>query len=195
MPNKKLKYNTQEYLQGISQNDPVIIESIFDKFEPRVVKFVRRNNGTRKDGQDLFIQAMEVIFLKTKEKGFELTCSFYTFMFSIVRNHWLRELKKRKKRNEVTIENKEVLNVRETQIPDVEGTERALLYREKFAQLGKDCRKVLDLFLLEGKSMRQIAVIMGYKSEGFARQKKHRCKARLIKLIKADARFKELRNG
>jgi RNA polymerase sigma factor (sigma-70 family) len=195
MVNKKQKYNKGEYLQGIRHNDPVIIECIFDEYEPRIIHFIRNNNGDRKDAEDVFIHALEVIFIKCKDKEFKLTCSFYTFLYSIVRNQWLRELKKRKKRNEVTIENEEVLNIREAQVPDVEGTERELLYREKFAQLGKDCRKILDMFLNDGKRMGEIAKIMGYKSEGFARQKKHRCKTKLIKLIKSDARFKELKNG
>ena len=40
--------------------------------------------------------------------------------------------------------------------------------------------------------MREIAQVMGYKSEGYARKRKHQCVRQLKELIQLDARYEEL---
>ena len=59
--------------------------------------------------------------------------------------------------------------------------------------MGEDCQKLLELFF-QKKSMDDIAVEMGYASEGYARRRKSQCKDRLVELVKNDAVFRELQN-
>lgn len=193
MSKEKNKYlDEEEYLEGIRCNDYKVIEDIIDTFEPRVIQYVIQNSGSKEDGEDVFMKALQIVFAKSQEGSLVLTSAFYTFLLGIVKYQWLNELRKRKRKKEVTFDKNELLiNKEEVQV-DYGEIEREILYREKFATLGTDCQKVLDMSLNEDKSMDQIADVMGYKSSGFARQKKHRCKEQLIKFIKSDPRFKEL---
>ncbi len=69
--------------------------------------------------------------------------------------------------------------------------QRHLLYRA-FARLGEDCRKVLLMFF-DGKTMAEIAEMMGLSGENNAVQRKHRCKEQLVALVKSYPEYRELR--
>jgi len=73
--------------------------------------------------------------------------------------------------------------------PDV--LEKLVLVGDQLAQLGGDCRKVLNLFFA-GESMENIAQALGYASAGYAKKRKFQCKKQLIGLIREDRRYEEL---
>jgi DNA-directed RNA polymerase specialized sigma24 family protein len=60
-----------------------------------------------------------------------------------------------------------------------------------FQKLTADCQKVIRLFF-EGKSIREITEIMNYSSEQHTKNRRLRCKERLINIIMKDPRFNEL---
>ena len=74
----------------------------------------------------------------------------------------------------------------------MEKTERYQLFRDKFQDLGADCRQIMTLFF-EKRAMSDISKIMGHGSEGYTRKRKHQCQHQLIELIKGDPRFDELK--
>ena len=132
-----------------------------------------------------------VIYQKAKfQEGFELKSAFYSLLYGICRNLWLKQLRK-KDRQQVTIKEEMVFSDDQDIEADILQNAKASLYREKFALLGEDCQKVLNMNL-EEKSMREIAEEMGYASPEYARKKKFTCKERLINMIRSDTTFKEL---
>ena len=52
-------------------------------------------------------------------------------------------------------------------------------------------QKLLQLFF-EKVSLKEIAKVMGYKSEKYAKKRKFKCKELLISRIKQDAEFKKI---
>jgi len=56
-------------------------------------------------------------------------------------------------------------------------------------ELPGDARKVLEMFYFNGSSMKDIAVEMGYGSEGYARKRKYQCMNKLKQLIRNDTRY------
>ena len=60
-----------------------------------------------------------------------------------------------------------------------------------FALLGEDCQKVLTLFG-EDSTFEEIARIMGFRNEAYARRKKYLCKEALIEIIKTDPEYQDL---
>lgn len=179
-------------LQGLKNRDDSILRKMYDLYFPSIRSFVINNNGLVEDAQDVFHDALIVVYRKAKDDSFELTSSLFTFLFSICKNLWLKKLKRNSRQSGVTIEGLKVLTLDASVLDVLEQSERFALYREKLMILGTDCQKLLQLFF-DKKSMKEIALIMGFASEGYARKRKFKCKERLTELIRADKRFKELK--
>jgi RNA polymerase sigma factor (sigma-70 family) len=187
------KLSNEEYLVGIYQHDTKILESIFKDLLPGIERHVLANKGTKEAAQDIFMDALEVIYRKVDSGRLELTCAFYSYLFAICKNLWFKKLRRKKYQSGVTTDDWQVLNLGVYPEQELEQTERYSLYREKFASLGEDCRKILQWFLVDGKSMKEIASLMGFKSDKYARKRKFQCKQKLTEMIKKDDRFDELK--
>lgn len=188
------KYSNEDYLIGIRQHDSYILESIFSDYLPGIEYHITSNSGTKEAAKDIFMDALEAIYRKVKAGDFELSCAFYSYLFEVCKRMWLKKLRQKKHQSGVTTDDWQVLTLGEFPEEVLEQTERFRLYREKFAQLGEDCRKILHWFLIENKGMGEIASLMGFKSEGYARKRKFQCKEKLTELIRNDDRFEELKN-
>ena len=192
MPQKEIENKGLRYLLGLKKQREEVLREIYDNYFPGIKNHVINNSGSDEDAEDVFHDALIVIYRKVKNDSLELTSSFHTFLFAICKNLWLKKLKRKKRKSGVTIEDAEVLTILNDSEQEIETTERFALYREKFQLLGEDCQKLLLLYF-ERKNMEEIAEAMGFGSEGYARKRKFQCKDKLTKLIKADERFNELK--
>ena len=180
------------YLQGLKNQTVEVLQEIYDNYFPSIKAHVSNNSGNVADAEDIFHDALIVVYRKVKENMLELSSSFHTYLFAISKNLWLKRLNRKKRQSGVTIEDAEVLKLENNAEQEIEITERFALYREMFQLLGEDCQKLLQLFF-EKKNMEEIAKAMGFGSEGYARKRKFQCKDKLTKLIKSDSRFNELK--
>ena len=73
----------------------------------------------------------------------------------------------------------------------VEKNEKYGLYQKHFNTLSTDCQKLLQLFF-EKVPLKEIAGLMGYKSEKYAKKRKFKCKELLVNRIKQDTEFKKI---
>ena len=179
----------QAFLDGISNNDFAVLDKIYTLYLPKISTMILKNHGTKVEAKDIFQEAILVIFKKIKEPEFQLTTSFYNYLYSVSKFIWLRQLKK-KHRSEVTLEGDEGYEFEASIESQIIEREKKQLFKRKFAQLGEDCRKVLQLFF-DGTSLREIAQSLGY-TDDYAKRKKYKCKEQLVKLIKADSLYGEL---
>ena len=185
------KYNVEEIQDGIRQNDVEILQFVYKSFYPYVRSFITSNSGNEDDAQDVFQEAIVIIFRKLKNEQLKISCTFKTYLYSVCRLLWLKQLEKRKTKNEVSIDKEDYIEIADDTQVVSEQTERYRLYQDYFATLSEDCKKVLELSL-QKVSLKRIAEIMGYKSDKYAKKRKYQCKERLIKNIKSDPKFKEL---
>lgn len=185
------EYKVEEIIEGIRQNDVVKLEYVYKTFYPQIKFFITSNSGSEDDAQDIFQEAIVVIFRKLTQEQLQISCTFKTYLYSVCRLLWLKQLEKRKIKNEVSIERNDYIELSDNTEDLGEKNERFKLYQEYFKQLTEDCRKVLEMSL-EKVPYKQIAVIMGYKSDKYAKKRKYQCKEKLIKHIKGDPKFKEL---
>lgn len=180
------------YIQGIVQQQGKLIREIYDQFLPRVQHFILKNSGNEEDAQDVFQEAIMIIYTNAQKKDFALTASFYTYLHAICRNIWLRHLKEKRKLSVTFSANWEYFTEAEFENTLME-EEQFSLYWKKFRALGQDCQKLLDLFF-QGESMQDIMREMGYGSEGYARKRKFQCKERLLEMITTDPEFSSSKN-
>lgn len=181
------KYTDQEYLDGIKKGDSKILKAFYKSFFPRIRHYVENNNGKEADAEDLFQEATVVLFRKLSAGGFTLTSGLFTFIYAVCQRLWLNRLKKNNRENsEIPTDD----TLKADDIVIVEQTEQYSLYRQKFQELGEDCQQILTLFF-EKVKMVDIAQKMDL-SPAYTKKRKHHCKEKLVKLIKADSSYIEL---
>jgi RNA polymerase sigma factor (sigma-70 family) len=187
-------YSDDQIQKGILRHDNLILSYIYKQYFYKVNAFVRKNSGSDEDVNDVFQEAVIIIYRKLKENDllFE-NRSFEVYLFSVCRFLWLKNLQKRKTEKEKISEslpfNSEIYDDDLSNI--VEKNERFLLYQKHFKNISSDCQKVLQMFF-EKVPVRQIAQLMGYKSEKYTKTRKYKCKELLIERIKQDPAYNKL---
>lgn len=187
-------YTDDQILKGILRHDNVVLAYIYKQYFYKVNAFVKKNNGDEDDVNDIFQEAIIIIYRKLKENDllFE-NRSFEVYLFSVCRFLWLKELEKRRldkiKLNDSLSFQDEIYD--DDLVAVVEKNERFLLYQKHFRNISSDCQKILQLFF-EKVPIKQIAHIMGFKSEKYVKTRKFKCKELLIERIKQDVEYKKI---
>ncbi len=174
-------------IHAIRTGDPVGLKEVYRKYLPGIQTLVTRNGGTRDDAFDIFQDALMVLFEKVRDERFQLTSSFYTLLYGICRNLWGNKLQKRSRSETDLPEQWQISSGEEWQELIVREEMRSIFW-SAFQKLGEDCRALLQLFF-EKVSMEEIARIMGYAGEGYAKKRKFQCKEHLIRLVREDHRY------
>jgi len=181
---------SQTYINGLLTDDKAIISQIYDTYYPRIQAMIARNGGQKEDAWEVFQEALILILQKAKTPDFQLTSSFYSFLYGICKFKWYNESKKKSRKN-VTIEGKDTYSDENDVEAGMIEAEKMDLYRRKFDELGEECKTILNLFF-NGEKFKDIAVKLNIASENSAKKKKHLCQKKLIQMIQNDQRFNEI---
>jgi RNA polymerase sigma factor (sigma-70 family) len=191
-----IDYSNQELLNGILRNDTIVLQSIYKNYYSKINFFIKKNNGDDDDANDIFQEAIIIIYRKLKANDLILDCTFETYLYSVCRFLWLKQLERRKLEKEKIKDNHEfnedIYDDNLEKVVDL--NDRYRLFQKHFANLGKDCQKVLQLYF-DKVPLKSIAQIMGFKSEKYAKKRKFKCKEYLIKSIKQDLEYKKILSG
>jgi RNA polymerase sigma factor (sigma-70 family) len=189
-------YTNLELLNGILRNDTIVLQFIYKNFYSKINFFIKKNNGDDDDANDIFQEAIIIIYRKLKANELVLDCTFETYLYSICRFLWLKQLEKRKIEKESIKDNHEfndeLYDDSLEKVTDL--NDRYRLYQKHFANLGKDCQKILQLYF-DKVPLKTIAQMMGFKSEKYAKKRKFSCKEYLIKSVKQDLEYKNILSG
>ncbi|MCD4773550.1 MAG: sigma-70 family RNA polymerase sigma factor [Bacteroidales bacterium] len=189
-----VNFNNEEILLGIKVHDISVLNYIYDKFYPRIKKFIKKNNGNNRDAEDIFQETIIIIYRNINEKDLILTCDFYTYFFTVCRNTWLKQLKKNKKRvDKYDIDDKEILEIDKNLDKLFIINEKHKLYQKHYKTLKNICQEVIRLSL-QNIPLKIIATKTGFKNAETAKYKKHICLKELFSRIKADSAFLKIKN-
>lgn len=184
----------QKYVDALLQNDSVVLTELYKNFAPKVVNYIKKNNGDENKAQDVIQDTLMTIYQQAKEKGLQLTCPFDAYFFLLCKRKWLNELKKVFAK-EVTI-NQEVVSKSDESILLLEETlmfeAKHELFTQMFEQLGKACQELLKTTFTI-KSLEEVAAKLG-RSYGYVRKKKSLCMGQLIKLVRDTPRYNQIKN-
>ena len=183
----------EKILQGLKDRDTKVLDYIYESYFQQIRTFINKNQGSEEDAKDIYQDALLVIYQKTVFNNLSLTCSFNTYLFSVCRLLWLKQLEQSKQQKIISVETGTFVELDKSIFEISEKNERYNLYQEHFNKLSYSCQKVLELFLA-GIPLREIANILGFKSEQYAKKRKHQCKEKLVSSIKGDPGFKHLNN-
>jgi RNA polymerase sigma factor (sigma-70 family) len=191
-----IDYTTLDLLNGILRNDTIILQFIYKNFYSKINFFIKKNSGDDDDANDIFQEAIIIIYRKLKANELVLDCTFETYLYSVCRFLWLKQLDKRKIEKQKIKDNhdysEDIYDDSLEKVADL--NERYKLYQKHFANLGKDCQKVLQMYF-DKVPLKNIAQMMGFKSEKYAKKRKFKCKEYLIKSIKQDMEYNKILSG
>jgi RNA polymerase sigma factor (sigma-70 family) len=172
-----------ELIKGLISGNEVILKEFYRLFFGGTRRYVLLNKGNNEDAKDIFHDTLLVVFQKVREGNFKLTCTLGTYVYSVSKYLWLKELSKRKW-VEVSDESDKMEDIDQDIVVINEKNERMLFFYECFEKLSEDCRKVLKYFS-EGMSIAEITSTMGYKSEQHTRNRRYRCKQTLVSSVRS----------
>jgi RNA polymerase sigma factor (sigma-70 family) len=191
-----IDYSSLDLLNGIQRNDTIVLQHIYKTFYSNINFFIKKNSGDEEDANDIFQEAIIIIFRKLKANELVLDCTFETYLYSVCRFLWLKQLDKRRIEKEKLKDNHEyhedLYDDGLDRVADL--NERYRLYQKHFTNLGKDCQKILQLYF-DKVPLKNIAQIMGFKSEKYAKKRKFKCKEYLINSIKQDLEYDKVLHG
>lgn len=180
-------HQDQKYIDGLVENDDLLISEIYKRFSAKMKNWIIKNSGSVADAGDIFQEAIITIYHQALEKDLTLTCPFEAYLFVIIKRMWFKELKKRGRKG-VTIDVDEVYHIGTNNIKELE---EALVQQEKeskvmhlFETLGESCRKIIRMCLKKDRSQEEIAKELAI-SYGYLRKKKSECMAKLVEKVQA----------
>jgi len=184
-----IHYSDEAILEGLRLRSDYIINFIYREFFPLIRFLVVENGGSDEDSEDIFQDGIIIIYNKISLNQFTLTSSFKTYMYSVCRNLWLQKLNKRKAIFDKLTDVEEYIDLPNDilQEASIEEAEMHRIIQVHFMSLPDDCQKVLRLFI-KNIPLREIASIMGFKTENYAKTRKYLCKQELKKRIADDPR-------
>ncbi|TYB78464.1 RNA polymerase sigma factor [Bizionia myxarmorum] len=187
-------HEDQKYIEGLIQNNAFVIQSIYDKFAPKVINYIKMNSGDETQAKDVIQETIITIYNQATEKKLQLTCPFDAYFFLLCKRKWLNQLKKTGNK-EVTI-NEEVLSkdddVQELAFETTLFEEQHELFTEMFEKLGQACKDLLKA-TFKINTMEEVAESLGI-SYAYARKKKSLCIGSLTKMVQKSPRYNNLKS-
>ncbi|MEN9489403.1 MAG: hypothetical protein RL494_1668 [Bacteroidota bacterium] len=187
-------HEDQLYIDGLINNNSLIIQSIYKKFVPKVVYYIKTNSGDEDQAQDIIQEVLITIYNQAKTKDLKLSCPFDAYFFLLCKRRWLNEIKKATTK-EVTISDDNVYKdestvemVNQTEIFE----EKQSLFDEMFQKLGEKCQEVLKLSFVT-KTMEEVAQKLNV-TYGYVRKKKSLCTGQLTEMIQQSSKYKSLKS-
>ncbi|WP_201977873.1 RNA polymerase sigma factor [Hymenobacter rubidus] len=156
---------------------------------PLVRRYVGSHGGTAQDAQDIFHDAMVILYEQAVGGTLVLTSSAGTYLVGIARNLWHHEQRRRARLPEQSLSDAfEPLASEDSEAV----TEPAIAVLDYVERLGKKCKDVLLSFYYFQQPLTQIAESNGYASVRSATVQKFKCLERLRSSVRAAWRSETL---
>ena len=172
------KHEDHKYLVALKNGDSRLLNELYSQYSPQVIKWVRNNNGSMSDAQDVFQDALMALYNKACDPDFVLTYPIGGLIFQICKNKWIDQIRKKSKESEVRILEKERYTDEQPNASMMEQIEEEEIRQTKlnagFAQLSELCQKLLRL-ISEGINSKDIAVRLEMNDANTVYRRKNAC--------------------
>jgi len=180
----KRLYNLDEsILQGIRLSEDDALSHLYTVCYPIIRNLVLKNSGTEEDIDDILQEGIIVFYEKVKSGNFTITCSITTFIYSVCRNIWLKNLKKKSLNITFTKTHESIDFTDDTLDEENILNKKQKILLEALTELGDPCKSVLTYFYYEQFSMEMIAEKFSYTNADTAKTQKYKCLKRLKSMM------------
>jgi RNA polymerase sigma factor (sigma-70 family) len=180
-----------ELLTGLAGGSDDALTQLYRRFFPMVLHFVTSNSGSDDEAKDIYQESLIVLYEKVRSGSFELHCQLKTYIYSVGRRLWLKQLahKNRFMVNDIDLPATDSAAVEQMDddLTDHEERDRQFdLMADSLDRLGEPCRTLLEDFYIRHLSMQDITDKFGYTNADNAKTQKYKCLMRLKRLFFAE---------
>ncbi|MBC3786576.1 RNA polymerase sigma factor [Spirosoma utsteinense] len=180
-----------ELLKGLSTGSDEALTQLYRRYFPMILHFVTTNSGSEDEAKDIYQEALIVLYEKVRSGSFELHCLLKTYLYSVSRRLWLKQLayKNRFLVNDIESQATDSAAVGQMSddLNDHEERDRQFdLMADSLDRLGEPCRTLLEDFYIRHSSMQDITEKFGYTNADNAKTQKYKCLMRLKRLFFAE---------
>lgn len=176
----KVAYTDLEFIEGLKHNNDAALRALYKKYYNLVLKYVVNNSGNSEAAADIYQETIIVVYENVQKPNFELNCQLQTFIFSIAKRLWLKQLRgsghlarfKEDEENEVVDVTVEITDHLKKE-SDIEKMNASM------ENLGEPCKTLLKDFYVYKLSMDEISEKFGYTNSDNAKTQKYKCLQRL----------------
>lgn len=182
MSRTKVQFTDSQFIDGLRSGNNEILNALYKKYYTIVLKFIVNNSGSEQAAQDIYQETIIVLYENVQKPGFELNCQLQTYIYSVAKRLWLKQLKK----NGKTFlfkedEENEVVDVNEDMSRHEEKENDLEKMNKSLQELGEPCATLMKDFYVYKLNMDEIAEKFGYTNADNAKNQKYKCLQRLKK--------------
>lgn len=163
------------------QIDQALSQLYRQYYEP-VQQLILKNSGTTDEADDIFQEVLLAFYTQLRSGKLTLQCTIKTYLYSVARNMWLNELRKRSNKPTM-VETDEFIVLEENHLAAMMLTERNQEMAKLIRSLGEQCQEILTYFYFDRFRMKKVAALMGFANEQVAKNKKSKCLKKLKALV------------
>jgi len=179
-----LQLTDAQFIQGLRLGNNEVLSALYKKYYTIVLKLVVSNSGSSDEAADIYQETVIVLYENVQKPQFELNCQLQTYIYSVAKRLWLKQLKKngqtflmREDGAETLADVSEDVDVHLKKESEFEKIEQSL------SALGEPCGTLIKDFYVNRLSMDDIAEKFGYTNADNAKNQKYKCLQRLKKLF------------
>jgi RNA polymerase sigma factor (sigma-70 family) len=180
MSKANAQFTDHQFIEGLKGSHSEILEALYKKYYNIVLKFIVNNSGSEEAAEDIYQETIITVYENANKPNFELTCQLQTYIYSIAKRLWLKQLRKNgktflfKDEEENEVEDiSEDISLHEEKENDIQKMNKSLL------ELGEPCMTLIKDFYISKLSMDEIAEKFGYTNADNAKNQKYKCLQRL----------------
>lgn len=182
-----MKYNLdkeKELIRQFVENHHKAVETIYKNSFNMVKVLILQMGGNDNDAEDIFQEALIVLYHQAQRDHFELTSSISTYLYSVSRKLWLKKLNKNLSVS--FVEDTDIFEKYSSKLMSEDYEEKELLFKKmekSMDSLGEPCKSLLHNFYINSWSMERIVHELGYNNTDTAKTQKYKCLMRLKKIF------------
>lgn len=180
----KIEQTEEEVITGIKNDDQSTMSELYRAYYPLILNFVVNNKGDEQDAKDVYQEAFMILIHNIKHEVFKAESKIKTYLYSICRRQWLKELQNRNRYMVGYQEHDDYIEFDTDEGQEIDAFRQRYLHMEScLREIGEPCRSVIKMFYIQNLSMENIADEMGYTNAANAKTQKYKCLQRLKKIF------------
>ena len=182
MSRTRLQFTDEQFLEGLRSGNSELLSALYKKHYNIVLKLIVNNSGTEEAAQDIYQETVIVLYENAQKPGFSLNCQLQTYIYSVAKRLWLKQLKKNGKTFLLKEDDEhEVADVSSDMQEYAEKESEIEKMNKSLTELGEPCATLIKDFYVHRLSMENIADKFGYTNADNAKNQKYKCLQRLKK--------------
>jgi len=173
-------------LEGLAIQDKNAIESIYKSNFTMIQNLIINNKGTLNDAEDIFQEAMIVLYQKSIDKEFQLNCQLKTYLYSVSKRLWLKKLQSIQRFGIQADDVEDFISVESDLQKHQQEQNQFSIMENAMERIGEPCKSLLEAYYIQRKHMHEIAKQFNYTNADNAKTQKYKCLVRLKKLFFAE---------